>query len=665
MRPLLIVGLLAAGGLLRAADNTPDPADPAGEAALFGDLPVVEAASLHAQTLEQAPANVTIVTAGDIRKYGYRTLSDVLSAVRGFTMIRNHVSSSSGVRGLAAPGDVNTCFLVMINGHPMSEIIGQSNSLFDQDFGLDLDLVARIEIIRGPSSALYGSNGILATINIVTQSPVDAPHFQVSAETGGFQPGKLEFLTSQDLGRGANLLIEGSGFMGPGWNLFLPAFDTPAQNNGIANHVEAQNGYHSFVNLQWGAWNFTAYCNDWLERGPILTEGTWYNDQGQFHRISRNFAGATYTHDFAGGGELRWQIDYDQFRYQDRYDYVTDFGALDNRDSAFGDWIDSQLTYSQNVSRVGLLTAGLSGKFEIRSLVENADYSPDRALNLSISHPDRSIAPFLQQEWDIARDWKAYLGVRWDESANYGSFVSPRLALVYQPGSRTSYKVVYGRPFRAPSVYEMFYQDGITQVANPKLRPESAQGVEVSVERKVGRSAYVLANAFDYDMHAVIQTVWLTSSVSQYQNAGARNSRGIEFELGGHLRPWLETTASLTLDHAVETDAHAALPNSPGRTAKLRAAIPVYRDRVYFSSDFQCLNARATVDQTFTRPVALWNATLSSNRLLRGFDFVAGVRNALNWSYGDPITWPLDSSIDQIPANGRSAFVKLIWRHGE
>jgi iron complex outermembrane receptor protein len=664
MRSLLILSLLAASGAIRAADNPGDPAGPSGESALFGDMPVVEAASLHAQTLAEAPASVTVVTAADIRKYGYRTLADVLSGARGFTMISNHLTSTSGVRGFAAPGDVNTCFLVMINGHAMTEIMGQSNSMFSQDFGLDLDLVERIEIIRGPSSALYGSNGILATINIVTKTPVDAPRFLVSTESGGAQPDKLEFLSSQDLGHGANLLIEGSGFLGGGQNLFLPGLDTPGQNNGVANRVEAQNGYHSFANLQWGAWNFTAYFNDWLERNPVLTDGTQFNDPGQFHRTSRNFAGATYTHDYAGG-ELRWQIDYDQFRYRDRYDYVESFGILDNRDNVAGDWIDSQLTYSRDISRIGLLTVGLSGKIEIRSLVENADYSPDQALNLRISHPDKSFAPFVQQEWNIAHQWKAYLGARWDDSANYGSFVSPRLALVYQPDTRTSFKVVYGRPFRAPSVYEMYYQDGITEVDNLKLRPESAQGVEISVERKIGKSAYVLANAFDYAMHSVIEEVWLTSTLSQYQNVGSRQSRGIEFELGGHLRPWLETTASLTLGQAEETDQHADLPNNPGRMAKVRGAIPVFRDRIYFSSDLEYLSARTTVDNTVTRPVALFDATLSTNRLFRGFDFVAGVRNALNWGYADPTTWPLDSSIDQIPGFGRSAFVKLIWRHGE
>lgn len=666
MRSLLVLLVLAGVPALRAGDTpAAPPAGSSGEDALFGDMPVVEAASLHSQTLAEAPASVTVVTAADIHKYGYRTLADVLSAVRGFTMITNHLVSTSEVRGFAAPGDLNTCFLVMINGHPMTEIIDQSNSVFGQDFGLDLDLVDRIEIIRGPSSALYGSNGILATINIVTKTPVDAPHFMVNTEAGAGEPDKVEVMSSQDLGRGANLLIEGSGYLNGGHNLFLPEFDTPNQNNGVANNVDREGGYHSFVNLQWGAWNFTSYFNDSLERAPVLTLGTRFNDQGQFLRDSRNFVGATYTHDYADGGELRWQIDYDRTRYRNRYDASFGPATLAEGANAAGDWIDSELTYSRQLAGIGLLTVGLSAKIDVRSLVENADYSPYQLLDFHISHPDKSLAPFVQQEWNVARNWKAYLGARWDASENYGSFVSPRLALVYQPNVRSSYKLVYGRPFRAPSMYEAYYQDGVTEVANPSLHPETADAVEASAERKVGKAAYVLANAFWYSMHSAIEGVLLANSLYQYQNVGSRVSRGIEFEVGGHMTPWLETTASLTVDRAEETDQHTALPNNPGQVAKLRAAVPVFRDRIYFSSNVQYLSARGTVDSTITRPVALVDATLSTNRLFRGFDFVAGVRNALNWGYSDPVTWPLDSTIDQIPANGRTAFVKLIWRQGE
>lgn len=549
----------------------------------------------------------------------------------------------------------------MINGHPMTEIIGNSNDFFGQDFGLDLDLVERIEIIRGPSSALYGSNGILATINIVTVTPVDGPKASISTEAGNDGPEKVMVMSSMNLGRGANLLIEGSGFFTDGHDLVAPGLDV----NSVANHVDGQSGYHTFVNLAWGAWNITGYFNDYLEQTPILGDGTVFNDQGQFMRTARNFVSAAHTHEYAGGGELRWEIDFDEFRYQDRYDYPESIGILDNRDEAQGDWLSSRLTYSHPVPRLGLLTLGLSGKLELRNEVENLDVSPDQTVNLDISHPDRAGALFAQQEWNLSKKWTAYLGARLDVSQNYGSFVSPRVAVVYQPNTRTSYKVVYGRPFRTPSVYEQYYQDGISQVANLGLRPETAEAVDVSVERKIGKSAYALVNAFYYSMGSVIEAVWISSSLIQYQNADRRCSHGIDFEFGGHPAPWLETTASFSLDRTMDTALDDMLPNAPGEMAKLRAAVPLYRDRIYLSGDFDYLTARWTMSGALTRPVAMVNATLSTRKLAHGLDLAAGIRNALNWSYSDPIALPLNPEVDQIPANGRTAYVKLTWRQAE
>src|SRR6185312_4876264 len=148
------------------------------------------------QALADAPASVTIITAEDIRKYGYRTLGEALASVRGFYLNNNRTYQTIGVRGFNLPSDYGSRILVLVNGHNMADNIFDSMLWFGVDFPIDLKLMQQIEVIRGPSSALYGSSGVFATINIVTKSPDNAEPLSLTADVGSFGQKRIQVMGS-------------------------------------------------------------------------------------------------------------------------------------------------------------------------------------------------------------------------------------------------------------------------------------------------------------------------------------------------------------------------------------------------------------------------------------------------------------------------------------
>jgi iron complex outermembrane receptor protein len=643
-----------------ASAQTDAGSKPADDPVLFGDLPRVEAVALHAQTLAEAPANVTVITAAQIRKYGYRTLAEVLASVRGFYVTYDHEYHYVGVSGISLPGDFNTRFLVMLNGHPLTDNIYDSNGFFAQDFGLDMDLVERIEIVRGPTSALYGSNGMLANINVVTRSPVDGQPLRLSTEVDSAGERKLAASSSLYLGKGANLLLGGSLFQDAGIALPLSGMALPpgAPSSGVVSNADGERGYHTFANLIWRHWSFTAYFNNRDKQPPIGVGTSLSGDPAQHAVDSRDLTGATYTRQ-AGGGEIRWQAFYDRYRYRDLYDYPLDAadagGALESmRDYNLGDQLNTQFTYAVPLGRVGTLTAGAEGFLDLRSLQYNL---VDGVRQDIAGRNNRGGALFAQQEWKLSGRWALHGGLRLDETRNFGHFLSPRLAAVCQYSPRTVYKLVYGHPFRNPSAFEQYYNDGgLSYLPAPPLQPESAHTFQGSMERRVGRDWTLTAAGFHYLIEHVIDAVSDADGVQQYRNTGSIRTTGGELELSGKLPSAIEATASAVWQNAAGGQPSAWLPNSPRQLAKFRVGVPAGR-RLFASADCQYTSARAAIMGGRLGGFLLADAAATLHLGAR-FDLVAGVHNLFDRRYEDPVYL----TVDRIPGDGRSGFLKLVLR---
>jgi len=148
-----LVGAVAPGRI-QAQDKTgpPDVMDLGLEDLVKVEIDSVFGASGYKQKVTDVPASITIVTAEEIRRYGYRTLADILRSVPGFYVTGDRNYSYLGERGFGRPGDYNSRVLLLVDGHRTND------NLFDQaligtEFPVDVDLIERVEVIRGPNSS--------------------------------------------------------------------------------------------------------------------------------------------------------------------------------------------------------------------------------------------------------------------------------------------------------------------------------------------------------------------------------------------------------------------------------------------------------------------------------------------------------------------------------
>ncbi|MDO8739245.1 MAG: TonB-dependent receptor plug domain-containing protein [Candidatus Deferrimicrobium sp.] len=252
----VVAAILALSTHPGAAFAVPLPADLIGSMTLeeLMNIPVY-AASRREQRSTEAPASVTIVTSEQIRRYGWRTMTDILGGVRGFYVNNDRNYDSVGLRGFLRPGDFNLRILQLVDGHRMNDALyGQSS--FGREFPVDVDLIDRVEIVRGPTSSLYGSNAFFAVVNVITRQgrALQGGELSVEAARYGAYKGRATF--GSERSGGTEYLLSVTGFKSQGQDLFFPEFADPATSNGVASGMDGERQGGIFGSASHGVFAF-------------------------------------------------------------------------------------------------------------------------------------------------------------------------------------------------------------------------------------------------------------------------------------------------------------------------------------------------------------------------------------------------------------------------
>jgi len=631
------------------------PASVGEEMILFQEIPSVYGASKYEQKVTEAPSSVSIITASEIKKYGYRTLADILRSVRSFSVTYDRNYSYVGVRGFGRPGDYNSRILLIIDGHRTNENIYDS-ALVGTEFILDVDLIDRVEVIRGPGSSLYGSNAFFAVVNVITRRGRDLKGAEVSGEAGGFETYKGRVSYGKKFQNGMEAIVSGTGYDSEGDSLKYSEYDTPTTNNGIADHTDYDRYQSAFTKLSFQDFTLESAYSTRTKGIPTGSFGADFNNSGNKTTDSRAYLDLKFDLNPGRQTDFTARIFYDYYEYTGDYIYS---GAL-NKDWSYGGWWGGEVKLATKVRDVHRVIIGAEYQDNVRQDQQNYDVDPYASSWLDDKRRSQIRAAYAQDEFTISQNVLVTAGVRYDHYSTFGGTTNPRLALIYSPRERSAVKLLYGSAFRAPNVYEVYYQSiPSMMVSNPDLKPEKIKTYELVYEQYVGDHFRATAAGYYYKITDLINQTADAMGNSVFMNLEEVVARGFELELENKWANGVDGRTSYTVQRAEDRLTGGPLTNSPEQLAKLNLIVPIIQEKVFAGIEEQYISRRKTVAGNYAPEFFITNLTLFSPQVLDRFDLSASVYNLFDKQSGDPVS--TDFVQDTILQDGRVYRLKLTY----
>jgi len=675
----------------------------------------VTAASRYTESIEDAPASVTIITAQELRAMNYPTIAEAVRGVRGMYLSSDTSYTDIGVRGFSLPGTYGNRILILVDGHPTNDDYIWS-SYVGFDGRVDIDDIERIEIIRGPGSVLYGTSAFFGVINLVTRSHDQPTHGEAKVDTvlgvgrgrvtGYWRAGKEAgawMSVAAAHGAGSDYHFEelrtGSnvGFQNPDQNACQPGA-APSSSNGVDYYglpcdgtARGVDSFSAFT-VNGAAW-WKSLTLEWFftRREKFLPAGeygTTLDDPNTEFTDTRAFVVARFEPKLGKDVQLFVRAHLDLYNFDDylgypspamnpssngpEYDlYRGRWGGLEARVQytgdklrlmAGGEIIDHFQTLQESTTTVAPVlfddkgNPGRNDPFLVGAGYVNADILPAPALKISA-------------------------GARLDYyqtivNPQFLDIFNPRLALIVKPSKRDTVKILAGKAFRAPSVYELYYQSSeqyragaqcLTGESSCDLKPEQVYSGEVEYSHRFSSTVTGLVSAYTNYVTNLIGLENVTDPTTGAVKNEYRNSTNPVFVLGGEAevrREWRQgwmLSGSVSVSRAgfvttvddpggkshqciglgVSCAGLGEVPNSPLVLASIKGAVPIIGRQLMVMSRLSFEGQRydnavavgASVPQGTSDPGLIWDIVFSGEIERLGVRYAVGAYNVMDWQY--------------------------------
>ncbi|MES2207348.1 MAG: TonB-dependent receptor [Pseudomonadota bacterium] len=665
----------------------------------YGDISMVSIATGNLQPLSQAPSTATVITSQDIEAMGAVDLDQALASVPGLhvSQMTINMNSTYEFRGIASQS--NPQVLMLINGIPITNVFTGNRSLVWG--GFPLENVSRIEIIRGPGSAVYGADAFSGVINIITKTFSETKGTKFGMRAGnlntqdfwiqnGSRLGALESTFYLRVGKtdGQKGIIQKDLQSGLDSLFGTQASLAPGALSASRKALDAR------VDLAYGNyWHFrTAYQQREVGSGAGLAESL---DPSSQVKESRIYLDMTYNND---SWKPNWKLS-SVIGYYDIKEKLADPAFMLFPPGAFGGAFPNGVIgnpgHSERHTHASMITSytgfkkhrlGFGAGFRIEDLYEASesknynlvtvpgigtvfqplgslvDVTGDASLVYMQPHKRNVTYVLAQDEWSLVKDWTLTAGVRQDHYSDFGNTTNPRLALVWDASYNIVVKALHGKAFRAPSFVEQYNINNPVTIGNPNLKPETISTNELSISWQPTLRLQTNLSLFRYRMNNIIQ---LTSNPdpstgSTTQNTGSQTGKGFEFEATWEAMHNLKLTGSFSLQHSIDDATGQDAGLAPHRRFFARADwrfMPLWK----MGAMINHVADRKRQPGDTRSPIADYTTvglSMQRENIVGEWTFRASINNLFNQDAREPTLSPGNIPYD-LPLPGRTFYVQF------
>jgi len=704
---LLIVALATCLNLSAQTQAVSTEEEEKAMAGLYGSEEMLSIASGYLQPLAKAPSTASVITEADMRAVGATDIDDVLETVPGLHVVRNGQSYSPIYTFRGVHSQLNQQVLMMVNGIPITDLFGGGHTLYWG--GMPVEAISRIEVVRGPGSAMYGADAAAGMINIVTKSGQDIKGVEGGVRIGSFNTyDAWGLIGGNRFGFDVAVMVEYHKTDGQRriidadlQTLFDTLFGTQVSRAPGAVDLQRDN-LDARLDVARGPWRFRAGLQQRkmgmgfgmvgaLAPGVHYTSERWNTDltwhnpkvadnwdvEAQLSYLDHANRADRNNIAFPPGVRLpigpNGQVDFQSTNlvtFPDGYIGVPDQFARTTRATLSGNYSG----FAQHLLRIG---GGFN--YSTMRVAERKNFGLDPVTGLPINgtrmvdvtgtsaaylagEPDRkNYSLYLQDEWKFAQDWTFTGGARYDYFSDFGSTINPRLTLVWETRYDLTTKLMYGRAFRAPSFQDLYSINAPFDFGNPNLKAENMDTVELAFDYRPRHDVRLGWGVFQYRWRDIIGFVPNADGVTtRAQNSGRQTGYGGELEA-----EWkASTTVTLAGSYSYQKSTNETLGHDAGYAPHHQIGV---RANWEFLPNWEISSqAKRIMDRDRaagdTRPAIAdytWvDLTLRGRKIWERFEVTFSMRNLFDADAREPST-PSSAVTNDLPLAGRSFFGEI------